>query len=101
MRIAILFLVSTVAACTTNAPVKTGKDTYLVQGGVGLVAPPPDRLIKEANDFCDKQGKETVVNAITPWIPGRQFPSVQFTCTNNPTPSTLRPDNGVTTIEKR
>lgn len=101
MRIIILLLAASLAACTTDAPVKTGRDTYLVQGGIGLTAPPPDRLIKEANDFCAKQGKDTVVNEVTPWIPGRQFPSVQFTCTNNPSPSTLRPDNGVTTIQNR
>jgi hypothetical protein len=101
LRIFVLSFVLIIAACTTDAPVKTGKDTYLVQGGVGLVGAPPDMLIKRANEFCAKQGKETVVNEMVPWIPGRQFPSVQFTCTNKPTPSQLRPDNGVTTIENR
>ncbi len=100
MRIYIVLLVAVlITACTTDAPVRTGKDTYLVQGGIGLVAPPPDKLIKQADDFCAKQGKMAVVNEITPWIPGRQFPNVQFTCTNHPTPSHLRPDNGVITIQ--
>jgi hypothetical protein len=99
MRILILSAILAVTACTTDAPVKTGKDTYLVQGGVGLVGAPPDMQIKRANEFCAKQGKEAVINELTTWIAGRQFPSAQFTCTNDPTPSTLRPDNGINTIQ--
>lgn len=55
--------VCALAACSSGGPVKTGPDTYYLtkksagcgfSGGEGSKA----ALLREANDFCAKQGKE-------------------------------------------
>ncbi|WP_159082217.1 hypothetical protein [Rhodanobacter thiooxydans] len=61
----ILFVaaICALAACSSGGPVKTGPDTYYLtkksagcgfSGGEGSKA----ALLREANDFCAKQGKE-------------------------------------------
>lgn len=97
----ILLVILVLCGCTTLDPVPTGKDTYLIEGGVGLVAPPMTQLVQRANEFCAARGEEMTVLEWSPWVPGRDTPKLQFSCSTKAAPAQLRPDNGVTTVEHR
>ena len=84
------------AGCSTFTPVSTGKDTYLIEGGVGLVAATFTVMATKANQFCDAKGLKMTVQQWSPWVPGRDPPRLQFSCAVEASPSHLRPDRGIT-----
>jgi hypothetical protein len=81
--------------CTTFDPVPTGKDTYLIEGGVGLTGAPFSMMAQSADAFCVAKGLQMTVLEWSPWVPARDTPKLQFSCTKNNAPAHLRPDLGV------
>jgi len=85
----------TLGACSTFAPVPTGKNTYLIEGGVGLTGAPFSMMARQANEFCESKGLQMTVTEWSPWVPGSQTPKLQFSCTVEASAVQLRPDLGV------
>jgi hypothetical protein len=101
-RVIVIGLISIVlTGCSTFAPVSTGKNTYLIEGGVGLVGAPMTMMAERANEFCASKGLQMTVLGFSPWVPGRDTPKLQFSCTAEAAPVQLRPDNGITTIQSK
>ena len=90
-----LALAATLAGCSTFAPVPTGKNTYLIEGGVGLTGATFSLMASHANEFCEKKGLQMTVLEWSDWVPGRETPKLQFSCTTEAAPAQLRPDKGV------
>jgi hypothetical protein len=88
-------LLLTLGACSTFAPVATGKDSYLIEGGVGLVPPSFTTMANIANEFCEAKRLKMTVLQWSGWVPGRETPKLQFSCTTEASPVHLRPDLGV------
>ena len=88
-------LVLTLGACSTFTPVATGKDSYLIEGGVGLVPPSFTTMANLANEFCEAKRLKMTVLQWSGWVPGRETPKLQFSCTTEASPVHLRPDLGV------
>jgi hypothetical protein len=84
-----------ISGCSTFAPVSIGKDTYLIEGGVGLTPPPFSMMANRAREFCEAKGLQMTIIQSSAWIPGRETPKIQFTCTREAKPVHLRPDMGV------
>ena len=99
-----------IAACASSAPTKIGADTYYssktntagIFGDVGAVA---GALMAEGNQLCESMNKEfeLVTQNVTQNIPGVRFggASITFKCVAKAGNPVMRPDNGVTTIEKK
>jgi len=108
MWIATILLLS---GCKVSSPVtQAGKDTYLVSSHVGacVSCSAAVQSLKTANQFCAKEGKFAVMQTST----GATNPfgynvsnEMLFRCVTADDPAyqhpTLRPDNGVSTIENR
>jgi hypothetical protein len=107
-RHSVLIALLALGACTTvSEPVRTGKNTYLLDtkkcdgiffyGGSCSIAG-----IKAANNFCEKKGMVATVAETMPDAleHGR---SVQFYCTDEDRQrdSVLRPDRGISTVQQR
>ena len=98
------------AACASSAPTKIGADTYYssktntagIFGDVGAVA---GALMAEGNQLCASQGKEfeLVTQSVTQNVPAVRLggASITFKCVAHAANPIMRPDNGVTTIEKK
>ena len=98
------------AACASSAPTKIGADTYHssktntagIFGDVGAVA---GALMAEGNQLCASQGKEfeLVTQSVTQNVPAVRLggASITFKCVAHAANPIMRPDNGVTTIEKK
>jgi hypothetical protein len=109
-RIAIYASVLLLTACASSAPTKIGADTYYssktntagIFGDVGAVA---GALMAEGNQFCASLNKEfeLVTQNVTQNIPGVRFggASITFKCVDKAGNPVMRPDNGVSTIERR
>ena len=95
MKKLILFAAITLFGCSTFSPVSTGKDTYLIEGGIGVVGAPFTVMARKANEFCEAKGLKMTVLEWAPWVPGRDTPKLQFSCTAEASQSHLRPDLGV------
>lgn len=105
-----LLIVSALAGCASSAPTKIGADTYYssktntagVFGDVGAVA---GSLMAEGNQLCESMGKEfeLVTQNTTQNVPGVRLggASITFKCVTKARNPVMRPDNGVTTIEKK
>jgi hypothetical protein len=90
-----LAVLAMLGGCSTFDPVPTGKDTYLIEGGVGLTGATFTVMANRANEFCAKKGLQMTVLEWSPWVPGRETPKLQFSCTTEAAPAQLRLDNGV------
>lgn len=105
-----LFMTAVLAGCASSAPTKIGADTYYssktntagVFGDVGAVA---GSLMAEGNQLCESMGKEfeLVTQNTTQNVPGVRLggASITFKCVMKAMNPVMRPDNGVTTIEKK
>lgn len=105
-------LVSCIAfvACASSAPTKIGADTYYssktntagIFGDVGAVA---GALMAEGNQLCASQGKEfeLVTQNVTQNVPAVRLggASITFKCVAHSANPIMRPDNGITTTEKK
>jgi hypothetical protein len=99
-----------IAACASSAPTKIGGDTYYssktntagIFGDVGAVA---GALMTEGNQFCAAQGKEfeLVTQTLTQNVPAVRLggASITFKCVAQAANPVMRPDNGVTSIERK
>ena len=107
-RHSLLIALLALCGCTTvSQPVRTGKNTYLLDtkkcdgiffyGGSCATAG-----ISAANDFCEKKGLVATVAETNPDALGHGT-KFQFYCTdeNHQGDSVLRPDRGVSTVERR
>jgi hypothetical protein len=90
-----LAVLATLGGCSTFDPVPTGKNTYLIEGGVGLTGATFSVMANHADEFCEKKGLQMTVMEWSPWVPGRETPKLQFSCTTEAAPAQLRPDRGV------
>lgn len=86
---------SFLGGCSTFDPVPTGQNTYLIEGGVGLTGATFSVLAGHANEFCEKKGLQMTVLQWSPWVPTRETPKLQFSCTTEAAPAHLHPDIGV------
>lgn len=108
-RIPFIFCI-VLAACASSPPTKIGADTYYssktntagIFGDVGAVA---GKLMAEGSQLCASQGKEfeLVTQNLTQNVPGVRFggATITFKCLEKAGNPVMRPDNGVTTIEKK
>ena len=107
-RHSLLIALLALCGCTTvSQPVRTGKNTYLLDtkkcdgiffyGGSCATAG-----ISAANNFCEKKGLVATVAETNPDALGHGT-TFQFYCTdeNHQSDSVLRPDRGVSTVEQR
>jgi hypothetical protein len=112
MRTPILLVLGTLlAGCEISTHVvQAGRDTYMVSSHVGACVRCSARIksLETANKYCAKQGKLAIVRTTS----GATNPfgydngnDMTFSCLSPDDPEytrpTLRPDNGVTTIETR
>lgn len=97
-------------ACASSAPVKIGADTYHssatnTAGMFGDANAVAGRLMAEGNTHCAAMGKEfeLVTQQVSQAIPAARMggASITFKCVAVAGNPVLRPDNGVTTIERR
>jgi hypothetical protein len=103
-------LIALVALCgctTVSQPVRTGKNTYLLDtkkcDGIFFYAGSCATAgISAANNFCEKKGMVATVAETTQDALGHGT-AIQFYCTdeNHQGDSVLRPDRGVSTVERR
>lgn len=98
------------AGCAGTAPTKIGADTYYsaqtnTAGIFGDVSAVTGGLIVDGNQFCSNMGKEfeLVTQTSNPNVPFVRLggASITFKCIDKAGPVLMRPDKGVTTIEKR
>lgn len=99
------------AGCQVSSPITpAGKDTYMVSSHVGACVSCSAQVksMRTANEFCGKQGKFAIIrntNGYTNPFGYNTANDMMFSCVSADDPeykrSTLRPDNGVTTIENR
>lgn len=111
MRIGIVVLLIILAGCETSSPVMpAGKDTYLVSSHVAACVSCSAQIqsLKTANAFCAKRGLFAVIrtaNGVTNAFGYNVSNELLFSCVTADDPdyrrATLRPDNGVTTIEQK
>jgi hypothetical protein len=111
MRIAIFAAMAVLlTGCVTGAVTSVGKDTYTMSASrCGICEPVQGYVTSKAGAYCNSIGKNLVVRGVTgnnvqPWAPGSA--TITFSCLSSDDPdymrpATLRPDNGVTTIEQR
>jgi hypothetical protein len=107
---ALLLPCALLVACASSAPTKIGADTYYssktntagIFGDVGAVA---GALMAEGNQLCASMSKEfeLVTQNVTQNIPGVRFggASITFKCVGKASNPIMRPDNGVSTIERK
>ena len=98
---ALLAVTLTLGACSTFSPVATGKDSYLIEGGVGLVPPPFSTMANIANGFCEAKKLKMTVLAWSEWVPARAAPKLQFSCTAEASPVLLRREPDVVIQDRR
>lgn len=99
------------AGCQVSSPITpAGKDTYMISSHVAMCGTCSAAIqsLKTANTFCAKDGKFAVVqmsNGATNGFGYNVSNETLFRCVTTDDPAyqrpTLRPDNGVTTIENR
>lgn len=98
------------AACASSAPTKIGADTYYssktnTAGAFGDVSAVAGNLMIEGNQLCASMKKEfeLVTQNTTPSAVGVRLggASITFKCIERAGNPVMRPDNGVTTIERR
>jgi hypothetical protein len=97
------------AARKSTPPTPMGGDTYYSQkstagGEFGNTDAAARHLITDANKFCAAKGLEFQRVTQTPSPSGPSQPiggaSITFKCVVHSTDPVMRPDNGVTTVEK-
>lgn len=113
MKIAVFAIAAgalTMVGCASTPPTLIGADTYYASktnsaGAFGDPSAVAGKLMADGNVFCAAQGREfqLVTQTINPARPAASLggASITFKCTKNADPVTMRPDNGVTTIENR
>jgi hypothetical protein len=102
--------VGALVGCSSTPPTRIGADTYFASrtntgGAFGNPAAVAGKLMAEGNVFCADLGREfeLVTQTISPPRPAASLggASITFRCVDHAGPVTLRPDNGVSTIESR
>lgn len=101
---------ASLAACGSTPPTKIGADTFYSSrvnaggafGNPGAIA---GDLMAEGNAHCAGMSKEfeLVTQTIQPSSPGASLggANITFKCVDKAGSPTMRPDRGVTTIERR
>jgi hypothetical protein len=97
-------------ACGSTPPTLIGSDTYYSSkiNSAGIFGDPASvagGLMVEGNKFCAGMGKEfqLLTENVSPIRPGASAggASITFKCVVQAQSTMLRPDNGVTTIQKQ
>lgn len=103
-----LFAALAISACATSSVVPVGKDSYALSvTRCGVCESPRIAAYSAANEFCGKKGKQSVIQNVdgSGIVGGPTTANLVFACVSEGDPdyqrANLRPDNGVTTIEKR
>ena len=98
-RNAVFFILPFLLGCSSSGPVPMGKDTYMLSNtgawswssGSALKGD----LFREANDFCQSQGKQLMpinTNSIDGGFSNFAHAEVQFRCLANNDPELKRPN---------
>jgi hypothetical protein len=110
LEIAAILVLTPLSACVSTPPTPIGGDTYYSQkstagGEFGNTSAAAGHLIVSANKFCAAKGLEfqLVTQTLSPSGPSQPIggASITFKCLAHSTDPVMRPDNGVTTTEKR
>lgn len=97
-------------ACGSSAPQRIGADTYYssrtnAAGAFGNPGAVAGDLMAEGNALCASQGKEfeLVTQHIQPSVAASTLggANITFKCVTKAASPVMRPDRGVTTIERR
>jgi len=90
------------AGCA-HEPVQLGKDTYLISvQGCEMFAPPLSKAIRKANEACAASKQVATILETQTSTQMTCVATVQYRCSEAAAQGsgTLRPDHGVTTVEK-
>lgn len=110
MRVLLLTAAFVLAGCGTSPPTKIGADTYYSSkvnaggafGNPGAIA---GDLMGQGNAHCASMGKEfeLVTQNIQSPVPGATLggANITFKCVDKAGNPVMRPDRGVSTIERR
>lgn len=113
MKIAVFAMVTVTlitVGCASTPPTPIGADTYYASktnsaGAFGNPSAVAGKLMADGNVFCAAKGREfqLVTQSVNPTRPAASLggASITFKCVEHAGPVTMRPDNGVTTIENR
>lgn len=110
MRFAVFAAIALVTGCASTPPTLIGADTYFASktntgGAFGNPDAVAGKLMADGNVFCTAKGREfeLVTQTVSPARPAASLggASITFKCVDHAGSVTLRPDNGVTTIEQR
>lgn len=109
-KIYFLVIFVLLAGCGSTAPTKIGADTYYsaksnAAGGFGDPSTVAGELMANGYKHCAEIGREfeLVTKEVTQPAIGRSLggASITFKCVVNASNPVMRPDNGVTTIERK
>jgi hypothetical protein len=101
-------LIAALVGCATSTVVPVGKDSYALSvTRCGVCESPRIAAYSLANDFCAKQSKVVSIRNVdgSGIVGGPSTANLVFACIDPDDPdnqrANLRPDRGVTTIERR
>jgi hypothetical protein len=106
----VLMILTMLSACVSTPPTPIGGDTYFSQkstagGEFGNTDAAAGHLMVSANKFCAAKGLEfqLMTKTLSPSGPSQPIggASITFKCVAHSVDTVVRPDNGVTAIEKQ